>query len=121
LVHVLPPSEQMVHEGALSDFEAAAGRELQTLAAEAAAGCYPQVETIVLHGNPYIEILAEAAVRKATLIVLCATDRSTFENVTRDRTVHRVLAHASCPVLTLREAHTGAAESGSERMFAASN
>jgi hypothetical protein len=32
-----------------------------------------------------------------------ATDRAAFENLTRDRTIYRVLAHARCPVLTLRE------------------
>ena len=35
--------------------------------------------------------------------MLGATHRSAFENLTRDRTVYRVLAHARCPVLTLRE------------------
>lgn len=104
LLHVLPPAEQMIHEGAVSDFEAAAVRQLEMLAAETAANCHPQIETIVLHGNPSIEILAEAASRRASLIVLGATHRSVFENLTHDRTVYRVLAHARCPVLTLREA-----------------
>lgn len=103
LLHVLPPFEEMAHEGAISDFEAAALRELDALATEAAKGCTVDTETLVLHGNPFIEILAEAAARKASLIVLCATHRSAFENLTRDRTVYRVLAHARCPVLTLRE------------------
>ena len=104
LLHVLPPAEQMIHEGEVSDFEAAADRQLKTLAAETAAGSEPEIETIVLHGNPFIEILAEAAARRASLIVLGATHRSAFDNLTRDRTVYRVLAHARCPVLTLREA-----------------
>ena len=121
LMHVLPPVEQIMHEGSLSDFEAAAARELDALATRAAAVCDPQIETIVLHGNPFIEILAEAATRKATLIVLCATHRSRFENVTRDRTVHRVLAHARCPVLTLREGQPDVAASSVEQMSAAHN
>jgi nucleotide-binding universal stress UspA family protein len=103
LLHVLPPFEEMAHEGPISDFEAAATRELDALAAEAGEGCTLETESMVLHGNPFIEILAEAAARKASLIVLSATDRSAFENLTRDRTVYRVLAHARCPVLTLRE------------------
>jgi nucleotide-binding universal stress UspA family protein len=37
------------------------------------------------------------------MIVLGATERSTFENLTGDRVICRVLAHARCPVLTLRE------------------
>jgi nucleotide-binding universal stress UspA family protein len=56
-----------------------------------------------VHGNPPIEILAAAAQCHASLIVLAATERSIFQNVTRDRTVYKVLAHARCPVLTLRE------------------
>jgi nucleotide-binding universal stress UspA family protein len=115
LLHVLPPADEMIHEGALSDFEAAAARQLQTLAAETASGCNPQIETIVLHGNPFIEILAEASTRKARLIVLGATHRSAFENLTRDRTVYRVLAHARCPVLTLREAEI-ATEASAEHL-----
>jgi nucleotide-binding universal stress UspA family protein len=106
LLHVLPPADHMRHEGALSDFEASAMRELQVLAAEAAGNCTPQIETIVLHGNPFIEILAEASSRNASLIVLGATHRTPFGNLTRDHTVYRVLAHARCPVLTLREAQT---------------
>ena len=56
-----------------------------------------------MHGNPSIEILSEASERRATLIVLGATERSAFQNLTRDRTIYQVLAHARCPVLTLRE------------------
>jgi len=120
LLHVLPPVDRMMREGAVSDFEASAVRELQALAAATAAGCNPQIETIVLHGNPFIEILAEAASRNARLIVLGATHRSAFDNLTRDRTVYRVLAHARCPVLTLREAQT-TAEVNQEQVAAAQN
>ena len=116
LLHVLPPFEEMAREGVVSDFEAAAGRELDALAAESAAGCTLETETLVLHGNPFIEILAEASARKAALIVLCATHRSAFENLTRDRTVYRVLAHARCPVLTLREAQDGDPASTTEQV-----
>jgi nucleotide-binding universal stress UspA family protein len=56
-----------------------------------------------VHGNPSIEILSEAANRRACLIVLGATQRTALENLTRDRTIYKVLAHARCPVLTLRE------------------
>ncbi len=40
--------------------------------------------------------------------LLCSAPRhrSAFKNLTRDRTVYRVLAHARCPVLTLREPQT---------------
>jgi len=77
--------------------------ELRILAAQIGADCCSTVEPVVVHGNPSIEILALAAERRASLIVLGATQRSAFESLTRDRTVCRVLAHARCPVLTLRE------------------
>ena len=53
--------------------------------------------------NPGIEILAEADKHRATLIVLGATRRSALAELTRNRTIYRVQAHAECPVLTLRE------------------
>ncbi len=77
--------------------------ELRILAEQIEAGCCSAVEPVVAHGNPSIEILALAQARQASLIVLGATARAAFENLTRDRTVYRVLAHARCPVLTLRE------------------
>jgi nucleotide-binding universal stress UspA family protein len=78
----------------------------QTLTAQPASQCSPAIDPHVVHGNPSIEILAAAAEMRANLIVLGATDRSAFANLTRDRTIYRVLAHARCPVLTLREPHT---------------
>jgi nucleotide-binding universal stress UspA family protein len=77
--------------------------ELRVLAAQTGANCCSAIEPVVVHGNPSIEILALAAERRARLIVLGATHRTALEDLTRDRTVHRVLAHARCPVLTLRE------------------
>jgi nucleotide-binding universal stress UspA family protein len=56
-----------------------------------------------VHGNPAIEILAQAEECRARLIVMGSTWRSGFQNLTRDRTVYKVLAHAHCPVMSLRE------------------
>lgn len=103
LLNVLPPEDEMLHSGLPTGVNSAAMRELRILAEETAAGCCLDIEPVVVHGNPSIEILAEASERKAGLIVLGATHRSAFENLTRDRTVYRVLAHARCPVLTLHE------------------
>jgi nucleotide-binding universal stress UspA family protein len=108
LLHVLPPmdhppTEESGRSGQPASLDSAALHELQMLAAEAGADCCNAIEPVVVHGNPAIEILAAAAERHASLIVLGATERSAFENLTRDRTVYRVLAHARCPVLTLRE------------------
>jgi nucleotide-binding universal stress UspA family protein len=103
LLHVLPPIPEMERKGLPTGMDSSAMLELRILAEETGAGCCSAVEPVVAHGNPSIEILALASERHASLIVLGATHRSAFESLTRDRTVYRVLAHARCPVLTLRE------------------
>jgi len=103
LLNVLPSLGEMQRNGQPTGVDSAAMRELRLLAEETAEGCCLTIEPVVVHGNPSIEILAEASARHANLIVLGATQRSTFENLTRDRTVYQVLAHARCPVLTIRE------------------
>ena len=103
LLHVLPPVADMERKGLPTGMDSAAMLELRILAEEIGARCCSAVQPVVFHGNPSIEILALAAERHASLIVLGAAPRAAFENLTRDRTVYRVLAHARCPVLTLRE------------------
>ena len=103
LLHVLPPMDEMERQGLPTGLDSAAMHELRLLAAQTGCACASPVEPRVAHGNPSIEILAEAAEHGARLIVLGATERSALENLTRDRVIYRVLAHARCPVLTLRE------------------
>lgn len=103
LLHVLPPKDEMERKGLPTGLDSAALHELHSLAAEMGMGCSSSVEARVVHGNPSIEILAEASELHANLIVLGATERSVFENLTRERTIYHVLAHARCPVLTLRQ------------------
>jgi nucleotide-binding universal stress UspA family protein len=103
LLHVLPHIPEMERQGLPTGLDSAAMADLRNLAEQTGADCCSAVEPVVVHGNPSIEILALAQERHASLIVLGATHRSAFENLTRDRTVYRVLAHARCPVLTLRE------------------
>ena len=103
LLHVLPPIEVMERRHMPTGLDSSAMVELRILAEETGTRCCSSVEPVVLHGNPSIEILALASERRAGLIVLGATHRLALENLTRDRTVYRVLAHARCPVLTLRE------------------
>jgi nucleotide-binding universal stress UspA family protein len=118
LLHVLPPIPEMERKGLPTGQDSAAMHELTQLAFETGAGCCSDVEPAVVHGNPSIEILAFAQQRSASLIVLSATNRSAFENLTRDRTVYRVLAHARCPVLTLREPQPSPEHTQSEAAFA---
>ena len=101
--NVLPNLDEMQSGGLPTGVDSAAMRELRLLAEETGQGCCLTIEPVVVHGNPSIEILAEASARNASFIVLGATHRLAFENLTRDRTVYQVLAHARCPVLTIRE------------------
>ena len=86
-----------------------------------AQGCCSAVEPVIAHGNPFIEILALASERHASLIVLGATRRLAFENLTRERTIYRVLSHARCPVLTLREPQAMPEEARDESALAHPN
>lgn len=118
LLHVLPPADEMARDGLMTGLDSLAMHELRNLAAETGAGCCSAVEPVVMHGHPVIEILSESVERHANLIVLGATNRSAFENMTRDRTVYSVLAHARCPVLTLREPLDEPAEVAAEQSTA---
>jgi len=127
LLHVLPAIEEggrfdgspvrAGQSGQPAGLNSTALHELHRLACEISATqdpgpCCHAIVPHVVHGNPAIEILAAAADYHADLIVLGATDRSAFANLTRDRTIYRVLAHARCPVLTLREAPAAPVEGG---------
>ncbi len=103
LLHVLPPVDEMQRKGLPVGADSLALRELRIIALETDCGSNVLIEPKVVHGNPAIEILAEASERRAALIVLGATQRNALHNLTRDRTIYKVLAHARCPVLTLRE------------------
>lgn len=105
LLHVLPSTDEMKREHLPTELDATAIRELRILAAEIGATerCCVQVETRIAHGHPAIEILAASVDLGADLIVLGSTTRSIVHNLTHDRTVYRVLAHARCPVMTLRD------------------
>jgi nucleotide-binding universal stress UspA family protein len=103
LLHVLPSISEMERKGMPAAMRSSAMLELRILAAQIGANCCAAVEPVVAHGNPAIEILALADERRANLIVLGATQGSALEDLTHERTVYRVLTHARCPVLTLRE------------------
>lgn len=116
LLHVLPPIDEMARKGLATGQDAIALRELRLVASQTGTNCCSAVEAYVAHGNPTVEILAGASERRASLVVLGATQRSALENLTRDRTIYRVLAHARCPVLTLKEPQIHPVESQDEGM-----
>ena len=96
-------ARQQGRSGEPASLDSAAMVALNQLAADTGASFHAVVEPHVVHGNPFIEILAAASERHASLIVLGARHRSFIAELTRDHTIYRVLAHARCPVLTLRE------------------
>jgi nucleotide-binding universal stress UspA family protein len=59
------------------------------------------IETIVVPGDPTEELLYQSRAQQADLIVLGAQGASAFAAITRHGVVYKVLAHASCPVITL--------------------
>jgi nucleotide-binding universal stress UspA family protein len=70
------------------------------------------VQTVVVPGDPTEELLYQSRAQQADLIVLGAQGASAFAAATRHGIVYKVLAHASCPVLTLSPVVL--AESGSK-------
>ena len=103
LLHVLPPADEMERMGLPTGADSLALRELHVMVSEMSCDCSIPIEARVVHGNPAIEILSQASDGHASLIVLGATQRGAYQNLTRDRTIYKVLAHARCPVMTLRE------------------
>lgn len=105
LMHVLIPSQETgtVAAEVIERVE----RELKALIPDDLA-CECACTTRVAKGNIAIEILAEALSTHAGLIVLGAAHNSPIGAMAREGTVYRVLAHARCPVLTLREQETAA-------------
>jgi len=116
ILHVLPPTNGDHSQKLPPGLDTAATEELRALAADTSGGSSVCIEPRLVHGNPAIEILAESEHRSASLIVMGSTARSGFQNLTRDRTVYKVLAHAHCPVLTLREAQVAIKDDEAARM-----
>jgi nucleotide-binding universal stress UspA family protein len=116
ILHVLPKMNSIQGHKLPPGLDSAALEDLQTLAKATSEGSSVPIEPRLVHGNPAIEILAESEPREASLIVMGSTARSGFESLTRDRTVYNVLAHAHCPVLTMREDQVKAEDSPSPHL-----
>lgn len=62
-----------------------------------------KAETTVRLGNPHLEIVRAAQELPADLIILSTHGRTGFSHVLMGSTTERVVRHAKCPVLVLRE------------------
>jgi universal stress protein A len=60
-------------------------------------------KTVVSNGQPFMEITKTARKLKVDLIVITTHGYTGFKHVFLGSTAERVVRHASCPVLTVRE------------------
>jgi nucleotide-binding universal stress UspA family protein len=101
ITHVLPPLVEKPGNGGINALYPTIIHELRHLADRVGAGSCHGLEVKVLYGNPAGQILAEAVASQADLILMQTNDHPKF-HIIHDRTICKVLAHAQCPVLTLR-------------------
>ena len=65
-------------------------------------------------GKPFQEIVATAGEIKADLIVIATHGHSGFKHLTLGSTTEKIIRHAPCPILVVREATRGPITTGSE-------
>ena len=98
LEHVIRPQDraELLAGRTLDDVEA----EMLRLIPEKLHGKIA-LQTIVVPGDPTEELLYQCRAQQADLMVLGAQGASAFAAITRHGVVYKVLAHATCPVMTL--------------------
>ena len=107
LQHVIRPQDraEFLAGRSLDDVEA----QMLALIPEKLAGRIA-VETVVVPGDPTEELLYQARAQQAELIVVGAQGASAFAAVTRHGVVYKLLAHSTCPVITLSPVVLGESE-----------
>jgi nucleotide-binding universal stress UspA family protein len=110
VVHVL--TSQLVPDAVLADqhlsvlaYQRQREDEAQRRLAEAvpaSAAAYCRIESTMVRGKPWREIVGIAAARESDLIVLGVHGRGAVDLTFFGSTAHQVVRHVSCPVLTLR-------------------
>jgi nucleotide-binding universal stress UspA family protein len=79
--------------------------EKQIRPRETETGVIP-VETILVQGKPFVEIIKAAKERNADLIILSTHGRSALEHILLGSVTEKVVRKAHCPVLTVRSSAT---------------
>jgi nucleotide-binding universal stress UspA family protein len=110
ILHVLPPLVEQPRNGGFNILYPTIMSELRHLAESIGAEERPDIEVKVLYGDPADRILVESAAHRTDLIVMQTNDQPRFHGVLHDRTICKVLAHAHCPVLTVRNLEAKVAE-----------
>jgi len=107
-LHVLPLSDLVVGEYPIvmvdqlqADLMADAEKRMQAWAAKQSA----VIETLVLWGNPAIDICRIAEERHADLIVTSTHGRTGLAHLFMGSVAERVVRHAPCSVLVVRAQH----------------
>ncbi len=101
LLNVVPAIDEELRPDSFNILNSTVSYELQHLARRIREDSCTEVDIRVVHGDPAINILAQAEATHANLIVMGAADHRLFDGIAHDGTVCRVLAHAHCPILSL--------------------
>jgi universal stress protein A len=112
LLHVLQPAAPMLEMPPV-DMESVedATKELKEL--QGTIHDAVQSSTVLRLGTPHMEIIAAAKELHGDLIILSTHGRSGLERVLLGSTAEKIVRHASCPVLVVREhEHEFIADSG---------
>ena len=104
----LSPTDRKAAGAETGSFRDAA-RSAVTTIADALGGWGPKVKTKIRSGSPASEIIKEAELTGAGLVVVSAGGRGLTETVLVGSTAQRVQHYAPCPVLVVRPAPRGSA------------
>jgi nucleotide-binding universal stress UspA family protein len=107
LVHVWHPPyvgpEVMFPDVLAADLRRESERELDRVKTEVVRHGFERVRTVFLVGTPWNEIVHYAERHAVDLIVMGTHGRSGIKRVLLGSVAERVVRHASCPVLVVRE------------------
>ncbi|HEX9020327.1 MAG TPA: universal stress protein [Nitrospirota bacterium] len=85
----------------VEDMQKSAWKEMDKWTAEVAAQV-KDVETLVVRGVPFVEIIRTAKEKNADLIVIGTHGRTGIDHMLFGSTAEKVVRKAHCPVLTVR-------------------
>lgn len=89
----------------VEDMEKGARKEMETWAFEARQQV-EDIETLVIRGIPFVEIVKTAKEKDVDMIVIGTHGRTGIDHMLFGSTAEKVLRKAPCPVLTVRIAGT---------------